>query len=75
MSFSLLATRAPATVLPLLPPRPTIIMPSLGTLAAVLKEYLADVGVATKRPPSAVTVVFSYSYSEVMYCAEQPAAP
>ena len=47
-------------------------MPSLGTLAAVLKEYLADVGVATKRPPSAVTVVFSYSYSEVMYCAEQP---
>jgi hypothetical protein len=65
--FSLLATSAPAMVLPLLPPRPTIIMPSFGTLASVLKVYLDDVGVATNRPPSVDTEVDSYSYSDVMY--------
>ena len=59
MPESLLARMPPVTVVPLLPPQPTIMTPVLGTTRSVTIFMLVVVGVATTLEPSILTAVVS----------------
>jgi len=54
-SFSLFAKIPPVKVVPLLPPRPTSMIPSLGTRYDVLKAYSVTLGVTLKVPSSSLS--------------------
>lgn len=60
---SLLAMMPAVTVVPLLPPQPTSMTPSLGTLVLVLNSYVCFSGATSSSPsgPSRTAVVL-YSY-------------